>query len=97
MTAVMKSWLYFLMLAMVGTKNYGVEDYQGRQYKGGVFGGGGYIGNTTYCDSGSAARFFYCAKANSKERNGSNHPTVKPIALYAVSCKAYNSPKWNSA
>ena len=40
------------------SKNYGVEDYQGRQYKGGVFGGGGYIGNTTYCDSGSASRFF---------------------------------------
>lgn len=32
-------------------------------------------------DSGSAARFFYCAKASAKERNGSKHPTVKPIAL----------------
>jgi site-specific DNA-methyltransferase (adenine-specific) len=33
-------------------------------------------------DSGSAARFFYCAKAASDERGeGNNHPTVKPIAL----------------
>jgi len=33
-------------------------------------------------DSGSAARFFYCAKASKKERGeGNNHPTVKPISL----------------
>jgi site-specific DNA-methyltransferase (adenine-specific) len=32
-------------------------------------------------DAGSAARFFYAAKANSKDRNGSSHPTVKPISL----------------
>lgn len=33
-------------------------------------------------DSGSAARFFYCAKASRKERGEGNvHPTVKPIAL----------------
>jgi site-specific DNA-methyltransferase (adenine-specific) len=30
---------------------------------------------------GSAARFFYCAKANAKDRLGSRHPTVKPLAL----------------
>ncbi len=32
-------------------------------------------------DSGSSARFFYCAKADSDERAGGNHPTVKPLAL----------------
>lgn len=32
-------------------------------------------------DSGSAARFFYCAKASRKERDGSDHPTMKPLAL----------------
>lgn len=32
-------------------------------------------------DSGSAARFFYCVKANAKDRAGSKHPTVKPLAL----------------
>lgn len=32
--------------------------------------------------SGSAARFFYCAKASRKERGeGNTHPTVKPLAL----------------
>jgi DNA modification methylase len=33
-------------------------------------------------DSGSAARFFYTAKATTAERGeGNNHPTVKPVAL----------------
>lgn len=33
-------------------------------------------------DSGSAARFFYCAKATTDERGeGNNHPTVKPVSL----------------
>jgi DNA modification methylase len=33
-------------------------------------------------DSGSAARFFYCAKASRSERgDGNTHPTVKPLAL----------------
>ena len=32
--------------------------------------------------SGSAARFFYCAKASRSERgDGNDHPTVKPVAL----------------
>lgn len=36
----------------------------------------------TIGDSGSAARFFYCAKASKAERGENNiHPTVKPIAL----------------
>jgi hypothetical protein len=33
-------------------------------------------------DPGSAARFFYCAKASKSERGeGNTHPTVKPLAL----------------
>jgi DNA modification methylase len=32
-------------------------------------------------DSGSAARFFYTAKADADERIGSKHPTVKPLDL----------------
>lgn len=32
-------------------------------------------------DSGSAARFFYTAKADSNDRIGSKHPTVKPVDL----------------
>jgi site-specific DNA-methyltransferase (adenine-specific) len=50
-------------------RNYGVEDYEGKQYAGGSFGGGGYNGANTYADSGSAARFFYCAKASKRDRN----------------------------
>ena len=39
-------------------------------------------------DFGSAARFFYCAKANKKERGSFNdHPTVKPIKLMTYLCK----------
>lgn len=33
-------------------------------------------------DAGSAARFFYCAKASKADRGeGNDHPTVKPLAL----------------
>lgn len=43
-------------------------------------------GETFYNDSGSAARFFYCAKPSTSERDagttdGNIHPTVKPMAL----------------
>jgi len=36
---------------------------------------------TLYSDEGSAARYFYSAKASKKEKDGSKHPTVKPISL----------------
>ena len=46
---------------------------------------GNYNGQNTMSprgDTGSAARFFYCAKASRSERGEGNvHPTVKPIAL----------------
>jgi len=32
-------------------------------------------------EDGSAARFFYSAKANTDERAGSKHPTIKPVDL----------------
>jgi hypothetical protein len=38
-------------------------------------------GHPGFSDSGTAARFFYCAKASKADRAGSKHPTVKPIAL----------------
>jgi len=39
-------------------------------------------------DSGSAARFFYCAKASKKDReDGNMHPTVKPTDLMAYLCR----------
>lgn len=36
---------------------------------------------TSYGDEGSAARFFYSAKADAGDRLGSKHPTVKPVDL----------------
>lgn len=41
----------------------------------------------TFGDSGSAARFFYSAKADAADRCGSKHPTVKPIDLMAYLCR----------
>ena len=39
-------------------------------------------------DQGSAARFFYCAKASKKDRGADNkHPTVKPTDLMRYLCR----------
>jgi DNA modification methylase len=48
-----------------------------------IFGScGEHEGDGYASDSGSAARFFYCAKATTEERGeGNNHPTVKPVSL----------------
>ena len=43
-------------------------------------------------DSGSAARFFYSAKADAEDRLGSKHPTVKPIDLIAYLCRLVTPP-----
>jgi DNA modification methylase len=43
-------------------------------------------------DSGSAARFFYQAKANKKDRANSKHPTVKPIALMRYLARLITPP-----
>jgi site-specific DNA-methyltransferase (adenine-specific) len=42
---------------------------------------------------GSAARFFYCAKASKAERGKDNpHPTVKPLALMRYLCRLVTPP-----
>ncbi len=43
-------------------------------------------------DTGSAARFFYSAKASKADRCGSLHPTVKPIALMRWLCRLVVPP-----
>ncbi|PIB91276.1 DNA methyltransferase [Caulobacter sp. FWC2] len=43
-------------------------------------------------DSGSAARFFYSAKADADDRLGSKHPTVKPIDLMRYLCRLVTPP-----
>jgi site-specific DNA-methyltransferase (adenine-specific) len=43
-------------------------------------------------DTGSAARFFYTAKASASERQGVAHPTVKPLDLMAYLCRLVTPP-----
>lgn len=44
-------------------------------------------------DSGSAARFFYCAKASKADRDeGNHHPTVKPTDLMRYLCRLITPP-----
>jgi hypothetical protein len=45
-----------------------------------------------YGDTGSAARFFYTAKATKAERQGVTHPTVKPLDLMAYLCRLVTPP-----
>ena len=46
------------------------------------------VGIRGFGDGGSAARFFYCAKANKKDREADNlHPTVKPTDLMRYLCR----------
>ena len=47
---------------------------------------------TGYGDSGSAARFFYCAKCSKKDRDDSTHPTMKPTDLMAYLCRLVTPP-----
>ena len=46
-----------------------------------VYGDRGRVAGAFHDDSGSAARFFYTAKADADDRLGSRHPTVKPLDL----------------
>lgn len=68
----------------------------------------GHISHGHSDNGGSAARFFYCAKASKKDRdegltnvtgddgvtvvNRNNHPTVKPTALMAYLCRLITPP-----
>jgi hypothetical protein len=58
-----------------GGKVRGTE--QSRTGQNGIYGQWGRVENKPFFDSGSASRFFYCAKASRSERGeGNNHPTV---------------------
>ncbi|CAM6054523.1 unnamed protein product [Sphagnum tenellum] len=37
--------------------------------------------------AGSAARFYFCAKVSAKEREGSKHPSIKPLELMRYLCR----------
>lgn len=43
-------------------------------------------------DRGGASRFFYTAKADSAERRGSKHPTVKPLDLMRYLVRLFTPP-----
>ena len=58
----------------------------------GKFEGQNEAGATFRGDTGSAARFFYCAKASQTERAGSKHPTIKPLALMRWLCRLVTPP-----
>lgn len=49
-------------------------------------------GATPRGDTGSAARFFYSAKADAMDRLGSKHPTVKPVDLMQYLCRLITPP-----
>lgn len=49
-------------------------------------------GSTFYGDTGTAARFFYAAKASAADRAGSKHPTVKPLSLMRWLCRLVTPP-----
>lgn len=73
--------------------------YAGREYDNkdtSMFNGDKPQAPSNYNDTGSAARFFYCAKTNRRERGDDNkHPTVKPIALMEYLCKLVKYPEYN--
>lgn len=46
-----------------------------------------------YGDAGSAARFFYSAKADADDRWGSKHPTVKPVDLIRWLARLITPPR----
>lgn len=52
--------------AIVAGTNWGTANHRSTEYPG---------------DSGTASQFFYQAKVSPSERNGSKHPTLKPIDL----------------
>lgn len=70
-------------------KTYGLSDYANR-----------YTSGEHYGDTGSAARFFYTAKASARERNAglpegmvNNHPTLKPLSLTEYLARLIVPPK----
>lgn len=63
----------------------------------GVYGDRGRVAGAFHTDRGSAARFFYSAKADADDRLGSDHPTVKPIDLMAWLCRLLTPPRRHSA
>ena len=70
----------------------GIGARNGRTYEGGW---GEKLSSSAggFGDTGSAARFFYCAKASKSDRSEGNvHPTVKPTDLMRYLCRLVTPP-----
>lgn len=58
-----------------------------------TYGEYGRVPGAFHGDTGSAARFFYCAKASKRDRDEGNiHPTVKPTDLMRYLCRLVTPP-----
>lgn len=64
----------------------------GDGYKNSMFCGGKSTGGHGLGDEGSAARFFYSAKAGPLDRLGTAHATVKPVDLMRWLCRLVTPP-----
>jgi len=73
-------------------KGYGQSTAGTVKGSGSMFGTGGTNPNRYDMGGGTPSRFFYCAKASKKERQGSKHPTVKPLALMRYLCRLVTPP-----
>lgn len=81
-----------VLAAFPETKS-GVKSGGGYGRDSGVHGGGQrHDGTPCFGDSGSAARFFYSAKASKADRALSKHPTVKPVKLMQWLCRMLTPP-----
>lgn len=58
----------------------------------GIYGDRARIAGAFHGDGGSAARFFYSAKADAHDRVASKHPTVKPVDLMQWLCRLVTPP-----
>lgn len=65
-------------------------NYKNKVYDRGM--GGIVSERNQHTDEGGASRFFYCAKAGKREREGNDHPTVKPVALMRWLCRLTGTP-----
>ncbi len=79
-----------------GGRSAGGDDYKAgatdRVYRGGWSGYSRSVIERNFDDAGSAARFFYTAKADAEDRWGSKHPTVKPVDLMAYMIRLVTPP-----
>lgn len=71
-----------LLDAQSGVRKNGGQNRAGARDRATCYSAGMTRPATRYAsDTGGASRFYYVAKASRKERHGSKHPTVKPVAL----------------